>query len=310
MTVLPKISLARLIDPHSRPSELEALHDICSGQGFFYLVDHGVSQRLIDETIGVSRFFFGLSAETKQLYGHETQTVEPRAARGYSPLFGETLHPEAGADPKEVFDLGIETNPNGQPFHGHTHFPPDHVAPGFASSLLNLQNVVVDSVVESLGRAFADILSLSVDWYDCHFSQPTILQRVIHYPTNGCTAGKHTDNGFFTILIQEQIKVASLQVFLNNEWTPVPSLAEGFVINIGDMLQLMSDGLFKSTPHRVNHFGAGSRVSLPFFVYPDIDVSLRSRWRQDTFDVQDVMLKNFASIWETKDGAGRAQELA
>lgn len=309
MAILPKISLDRLTSSQHRTVELKALHDISCSHGFFYLIDHGVSQNLIDRAIRASKSFFALPSKTKELYGHENQTVKPLTARGYSPLLSETLHPDSGADPKEVFDLGIETNDDGQPFRGHTNFPPDNVVAGFADSLLSLQDAVVSSVVETLGRSLADILTLDTAWYDQHFSQPTILQRVIFYPSNGGTAGKHTDNGFFTVLLQEQLEVESLLVLLNGKWTPIPSLSEGFVINIGDMFQLMSDGRFKSTPHHVIHPGPVSRISLPFFVYPNIEASLCSRWEHKTFSVKDVMLKNFTSIWETKDGAGRAQEL-
>ncbi|MCV3244037.1 isopenicillin N synthase-like dioxygenase [Mesorhizobium robiniae] len=86
-------------------------------------------------------------------------------------------------------------------------------------------------------------------------------------------------------------------------------MPDSLVVNLGDMLQALSDDRFKSTPHQVVHTGTTDRISLPFFIYPDIDARLTSRQGKQTFNVADVMLRNFDSIWETGNGAGRAREL-
>ncbi|MEV8883722.1 2OG-Fe(II) oxygenase family protein, partial [Mesorhizobium ciceri] len=237
------------------------------------------------------------------------QDVYPTTARGYSPLHGEVLHPEAGPDPKEMFDLGIENEGDRRLFAGRTHLPDDALAPGFARSLLALQATVVNEVVPKLGSALADLLEMEEGWFRRHFSPPTVLQRVIRYPSTGGTAGKHTDNGFFTLLLQEELPTRSLQVWFGGRWVPAPSLPDSLVVNLGDMLQALSEDRFKSTPHQVVHTGPAERISLPFFIYPDIDARLTSRQGKQTFSVAEVMLRNFDSIWETRNGAGRAREL-
>ncbi|OBP89839.1 hypothetical protein BAE40_12930 [Mesorhizobium loti] len=65
----------------------------------------------------------------------------------------------------------------------------------------------------------------------------------------------------------------------------------------------------QSTPHQVVHTGPAERISLPFFIYPDIDARLTSRQGKQTFSVTEVMLRNLDLIWETRNGAGRAREL-
>lgn len=308
MTTLPQISLAKLAADATRHEERERLRLACEEYGFFYL-EHGIPKEQIAEAIHASRRFFALPQSTKERYGHSAQDVYPATARGYSPLYGEALHPDAGPDPKEMFDLGIDSEGDRRPFAGCTCLPDDAVAPGFARSLLALQATVVNEVVPKLGMALADLLEMEEGWFRCHFSPPTVLQRVIRYPSTGGAAGKHTDNGFFTLLIQEELPTRSLQVWFGGHWVPAPSLPDSLVVNLGDMLQALSDDRFKSTPHQVVHTGPAERISLPFFIYPDIEARLTSRQGKQTFSVAEVMLRNFESIWETRDGAGRAREL-
>ncbi|WP_095081531.1 2-oxoglutarate and iron-dependent oxygenase domain-containing protein [Mesorhizobium sophorae] len=309
MTTLPQISLAKLSSDASRHEERERLRVVCEEYGFFYLVEHGIPKEQIAQAIDASSRFFGLPQSTKERYGHASQEVYPTSARGYSPLYGEVLHPETGPDPKEMFDLGIDNEADRRPFAGCTRLPDDALAPGFARSLLALQATVVNEVVPQLGNALANLLDMEEGWFQRHFSPPTVLQRVIRYPSSGGMAGKHTDNGFFTLLLQEELPTRSLQVWFGGRWVPAPSLPDSLVVNLGDMFQALSDDRFKSTPHQVVHTGPAERISLPFFIYPNIDARLTSRQGKQTFSVAEVMLRNFDSIWETGNGAGRAREL-
>lgn len=309
MTTLPQISLAKLSSNATRSEEQQRLRMASEEYGFFYLIEHGIPKEQITEAIDASRRFFALPQATKERYGHASQDVYPTTARGYSPLRGEMLHPEAGPDQKEMFDLGIENEGDRRPFAGRTRLPDDALAPGFARSLLTLQATVLNRVVPQLGTALADLLDMEKGWFRRHFSSPTVLQRVIRYPSTGGAAAKHTDNGFFTLLPQEELPTSSLQVWFGGRWMPAPSLPDSVVINLGDMFQALSDDRFKSTPHQVVHSGPAERISLPFFIYPDIDARLTSRQGKHTFSVAEMMLRNYESIWVKGNGAGRAREL-
>ncbi|MER8390932.1 isopenicillin N synthase family oxygenase [Mesorhizobium sp. M1340] len=308
MTTLPQISLAKLSADATRREEQQHLRVACEQYGFFYLIEHGIPKEQIAAAIDASRRFFKLPQSVKERYGPAAQDVYPPIARGYIPMHGEVLHPEAGPDRKELFDLGTEDEDDRRPFAGLTRFPDDALAPGFARSLLALQATVLDGVVPQLGSALADLLDMEQGWFQRYFSPPTVLQRVNRYPASGGVAGKHTDTGFFTLLLQEELPTRSLQVWFQERWTPVPSLPDSLVVNLGDMLQVLSEDRFKSTPHQVAHNGSTDRISLPFFIFPNIDARLISRQGKHTFSVAEVMVRN-SNSQETGNGAGRAREL-
>jgi isopenicillin N synthase-like dioxygenase len=305
---LPTISLSKLADKDTQ--EIERLYNICSGEGFLYLTDHGVPLSIINNAIKGSRHFFELPEKTKRQYGQQHQTVFPNTSRGYSPLGGETLYNKAGPDPKELFDLGFDKPPSDQPFTGPTLMPDDNVAPNFASSLYELQHEIMSKVSPQLLRGFALALKLEENWFDQYFDDPILIQRVIYYPKKGGKAGKHTDNGIFTVLIQEPLPSPSLRVFTKESWIDAPCPEGMFVINLGDMLQLWTNGLFVSTAHEVIHDLPVTRISLPFFVYPNIDTIIEPFGTDQKISTQEVMLKNFDSIWVSQKGAGiRVDEL-
>ncbi|WP_434725372.1 isopenicillin N synthase family dioxygenase [Mesorhizobium sp. RIZ17] len=307
MTTLPQISLAKLGADATRREEQQRLQAACEECGFFYLIEHGIPKKQITQAIESTRRFFALPQSIKERYDHAAQGVYPTIARGYSRLNGEILHPEAGPDAKEVFDLGIDSEGD-RPFAGITRLPDDALAPGFARSLLALQATVLSRVVPQLGTALAELIGMEQGWFRSHFSPPTLEQRVIRYPARSGTCAKHTDGGFFTLLLQEELPTRSLQVWLGGRWLPVPSLPDSLVVNLGDMLQVLSDDRFKSTPHQVAHSGLSDRISLPFFIYPDIDAHLTSQQGRKKFSVAEMMLRNYESV-EAGNGAGRAREL-
>jgi isopenicillin N synthase-like dioxygenase len=305
---LPTISLSKLADKDAQ--EIGRLYDVCSGEGFLYLTDHGVPLSSINAAIKASRQFFELPEDIKSQYGQSYQKVFPKTSRGYSPLGGETLYGKAGPDSKQLFDLGLDKPPSEQPFTGPNFMPDDTVAPGFTSALYELQHEVMSKVSPKLLRGFALALKLEETWFDKYFDDPVLIQRVIYYPESGGTAGKHTDNGIFTVLIQEPLPSPSLRVFTKDSWIDAPCPEGVFVINLGDMLQLWTNGLFVSTAHEVIHTLPVTRISLPFFVYPNIDAIIEPFGTDKKLSAKDVMLANFDSIWVSKKGGGmRVDEL-
>ena len=308
METLPVISLAKLAEDTRENQEVKRLYETCLDHGFFYLKYHNISANLVQKTIDTSRNFFQLPTEIKQEYSQEKQKVYPKTSRGYSPLYGEMLDGELG-DPKELFDLGFDQPLSDLPFTGPNIIPNDLVAPGFAKSHYDLQQEIMSKVFPPLLRGLALALGLEKNWFECYFTEPTLIQRTIYYPPHNSQAGKHTDSGILTILIQEYFSEPSLRVYTKEQWIDVPCLENSFVINLGDILQKWTDGLFVSTPHEVIHNLDRSRISIPFFVYPNIDATFPSFKTKQNINVQEVILKNFDSIWVKHEGAGRATEL-
>lgn len=314
LTDLAAISFAELTSTDQSRSEAEVarLLQVCETCGFFYLKDHAVSPSLVSRVIDASTNFFHLPHETKIEFGQHKHSVQPATCRGY--VATENLNVNS-CDSKQVFDLGIPRDlVPGKRFTGPNVVPPDSIAPDFAKSLLDLQDDVMSRLVPGLCRAFGLALGLGAEFFDPYMKEPTLIQRVIYYPPKEGLAGKHTDNGLFTILIQQTLQNRSLQVFTGGQWVPVEAREDRFVVNIGDIMQFWTSGRFVSTPHMVRHNCESSeRLSFPFFVYPDIDSAFipfnKEGETQEEIRVVDVMDRNFTNIWVDKTGAGRAREL-
>lgn len=307
MSILPVISFAQLVrDP---AQGIDRLGRACRESGFFYLVDHGLPAALIEDNFQNAHAFFRLPDRLKAAYGHAHQPGFPATARGYVGERGETLHPAEGPDRKQHFDFGIDRSGNA-PFNGPSHLPGNHIAPGFSASALALQHVVMTQLLTPLRHAITQGLDLPATALDAHFEKPTLIQRCCYYPADGGFAGRHTDNGFLTVLIQQPLPQPSLSVFSQGQWRPVPCVDGALVINLGDMLARWSGDRLVSTPHRVQHQQPQPRVSLAFFIYPDIGAVITPLDGGPTFTTQDVMLNNFDAIWRRRAGAGRALELA
>jgi isopenicillin N synthase-like dioxygenase len=306
MSVLPIISLAQLIE--RQPHALKQLKTACVDDGFFYLTEHGLSPVLIERYLSTAQAFFALPEHVKQQFGHARQIGNPKTARGYVGAHGETLHPAAGPDNKQHLDWGID-RPGGAAFAGPSLLPGNLIAPGLNQCAYALQHEVMTGLFPDLRHAIAIALDIPLHTFEKHFQRPTLIQRASHYPAGTGTAGKHTDNGFLTVLIQQFLPQPSLRIHTRGQWRDVPCLEGAVLINLGDMLQRWTNGQLVSTAHQVLHRQAGTRTSLAFFIYPDIDANITPLDGGPVFTTKEVMLNNFDSIWIRKQGAGRARQL-
>ena len=123
-------------------------------------------------------------------------------------------------------------------------------------------------------------LGLPADYFQAHYTaDPTLLFRVFHYPGSDAQdpdswgVGEHTDYGLLTLLYQDE--VGGLAIKKDGEWLSAPPIPGSFVCNIGDMLERMTFGRYRSTPHRVRNVSGRSRLSLPFFFDPGWDSTLQ-----------------------------------
>ena len=138
------------------------------------------------------------------------------------------------------------------------------------------------SLGHTLMKGIALSLGLEKSYFaDRYTSDPLILFRIFHYPplpsnkTEGClwSVGEHTDYGLLTILRQDD--TGGLQIKSRAEWIDAPPLSGSFVCNIGDMLDRMTGGLYRSTPHRVRNSGNCGRLSFPYFFDPGWDARIK-----------------------------------
>lgn len=203
-----------------------------------------------------------------------------RAWRGWFPLGGELT--SGAPDRKEGYYFGAELpreDPRvleGTPLHGPNLFPAD--LPGLRPVVLAYLEAMT-GLGHALMRGIALALGLPASWFDDHLTHdPLVLFRIFRYPPVADTAealwgvGEHTDYGLLTILRQDA--TPGLEVHAPSGWIDAPPIPGSFVCNLGDMLERMTGGRYRSTPHRVRNTSDHDRLSFPFFFDPAWDAAV------------------------------------
>lgn len=294
------------------PATLERLTQVCETLGFFVITGHPLPVGQLEEAFAAYRAFFAKPEAEKRRFHQSEQTVEPKNSRGYTALFEERLGaPYLPEDYKQVLDLGIDRAAvAGEPFTGRNVAPTDADSPNF-SAVLRLQAAVLARVYWPVVRAFAAALGLPAAGLDAQMTDPTLIQRAVFYPARKGAVQPHTDSALFTLLFLEAAGDGgpdrSLEVLSQGRWRRVAAGADKIVVNLGDHFQLWSAGRFVSTLHRVHHTGADTRVSMPWFFYPNINATFvpAGKTAADTVRTRDVAVGNFTGIWKEGQGTGR-----
>ena len=251
-----------------------ALDVACRDTGFFVIVGHGIDPSLFESLDAASRRFFALPEATKATIA---MPVGGRAWRGWFPLGGEVT--SGIPDRKEGLYLGEElddTDPRvlaETPLHGRNLFPA--AVPELGPAVL-AWIAALTSLGHRLMTAIAVGLGLPSDWFRVNITaDPTVLFRIFRYPdtheANVSGAGEwgvaeHTDYGLLTMLAQDEC--GGLQVRGTQGWIDVDPVPNSFVCNVGDMLERMTGGRYRSTLHRVRNTSGRDRLSFPFFFDP------------------------------------------
>ncbi len=266
---LPIIDVAPLFgrDAPRRRAVADAIGRACRDNGFFYATGHGVDAARLD---AIAREFFALPEAEKMRIA---MAHGGRAWRGYFPVGGELT--SGKPDRKEGIYFGSElpaSDPrvrSGLPLHGANQFP---VRPaGLRAAVLDYL-AVNTRAAHAILEGIALSLDLEADYFRAHYTaDPTILFRIFHYPpdvpgSQQWGVGEHTDYGLLTLLAQDD--AGGLQVKSPDGWTEAPPIPGTLVCNIGDMLDRLTGGLYRSTPHRAKNTSGRGRLSFPFFFDP------------------------------------------
>jgi isopenicillin N synthase-like dioxygenase len=248
--------------------------------GFCGIRGHGIPQSEIDAAYDVFKRFFALPTETKMKY-HVPGTG---GARGYTPFGIETAKDSKYPDLKEFWHIGREIARDSK--YADVMAPnlwPEEV-PGFREHGYGLYETL-----DALGSRVLSGLALHLELPEDFFADKTnfgnSILRPIHYPPitapdiPNVRAGAHEDINFITLLVGAS--AAGLEVLSKKgEWVPFTSDADTIVVNIGDMLQRLSNHVYPSTTHRVvNPPGEAARkprYSVPFFLHPNPDYMIRT----------------------------------
>jgi isopenicillin N synthase-like dioxygenase len=153
------------------------------------------------------------------------------------------------------------------PLHGRNLFP--RQVPDFGPVVLSYLDALT-GVARAVLRGVALSLDLDPGYFEAYTAEPTVLFRVFHYPPQDATddswgVGEHTDYGLLTLLAQDDTG----GLHTPRGWMDAPPVPGTFVCNIGDMLDRLTGGWYRSTPHRVRNLSGAERLSYPFFFDPD-----------------------------------------
>lgn len=270
---IPVIDCADALTGGDATSAAAAIDAACRDHGFFVVTGHGVDPALLAELDRAARDFFDRPEAEK---ARIAMRLAGPAWRGWFPPGGELTG--GVPDGKEGIYFGREDGPDhprvraGTPLHGANLFPDE------PAELAPLVLEVLDRLTE-LGQSVLELVALGLglerDWFRRHLTaDPTVLFRIFHYPpadevpAAAWGVQEHTDYGLLTLLAQDD--VGGLEVRTPAGWVEAPPVPDAFVCNLGDMLERVTGGIYRSTPHRVRRPQRG-RLSFPFFLDPSWD---------------------------------------
>jgi isopenicillin N synthase-like dioxygenase len=273
---VPVIDVSTLDERDGRRRVAAEIDAACRHIGFFSVVGHGVPADLLDQLETLAHQFFDLDDDEKARIG---MARGGRAWRGWFPVGGELT--SGRADQKEGLYFGQELAPDdprvlaGTPLHGPNLFPARPA--GLRDAVLTYMEAV-----SGLGRRLLRGMSLGLGldpfWFDHHLTaDPLVLFRIFRYPPmladdDRWGVGEHTDYGLITILAQDAM--GGLEVRGRDGWISVPARPDALVVNLGDMLERMTGGAYRSTPHRVRNTSGRDRLTFPLFFDPSWDAEV------------------------------------
>lgn len=278
---IPSVDLADFLsgNPERKNKFVQELGKAYEEIGFVAVKNHGISDNLIDTFYDKIKTFFALPEDVKKKYEIEGGGGQ----RGYTSFGKEHAKGMTAGDLKEFWHFGqfVEDNdPIGEEYPENVYVEevPDFLSVGKEAYQ------TFESTGREVLRAIALYLGLDENYFDKHIHNGNSISRPIHYPPitgeieeGAVRAGAHEDINLITLLVGASAD--GLQVLnKQNEWKAVTSIEDHIVVNVGDMLQRLTNNKLRSTTHRVvnppkEKLGT-SRYSVPFFLHPRSDMKL------------------------------------
>lgn len=271
---IPLVDLSKFTSgtSESKAEFVQELGDAFTSIGFVGVINHGIPQELVDGYYNASKAFFSQPKDVKQKY----EVVGLAGQRGYTSFGREHAKQSQVADLKEFFQTGQYVDPD----HPLKEEYPDNVVvretPEFSDLSKKLYKAFEKSAAALL-RAIALYLDLDEDYFEDKIKDGNSILRSIHYPPiteeprSAIRAEQHEDINLITLLVGAS--AGGLQVLRkDNVWLDVKPGHQEIVINVGDMLQRLTNNYLKSTTHRVINPPKEQwhvpRLSIPFFMHP------------------------------------------
>ncbi len=267
-------------DPKARRALAQEIADVCGRVGFMYITNHKVSAADIAAIFKTASDFHTLPLDAKM----EVSITKNNHAQGYLHGMSKGTGKNLSENLQEAFQIRrplADDDPGliaGLPLHGKIPWPS-------AMPDLKPRMMAYYEKLDALGYELLKLFELGLD-----FAPGTLKQffkkdmnslRLLHYPPQKpeeegkyLGARAHTDTNAFTILAQDSnggLEVRNRE----NEWVAVPPIDGTFIVNVGEVLKVWTDGIFSSTLHRVINRSGRDRYSIPFFMYPSYDALIQ-----------------------------------
>ena len=278
METIPVVDLAEFLsnDEEKKQAFVNALGKAYETVGFVSVKNHGIPDELIRELYDEVQRFFSLPLEKKRAY----EIAGLAGQRGYTSFGKEHAKGSEAPDLKEFFQFGQTAE------HAGAGEYPENIdvkdIPAFKTTLYKVYRYFEKSG-SGLLRAIALYLHLPGDYFEEYIKDGNSILRCIHYPPitqepkSAIRSEQHEDINLITLLVGASAD--GLQILTRQgDWVNVTSLPGQIVVNVGDMLQRLTNNRLRSTTHRVvnppRELWHTSRFSMPFFLHPRSEMSL------------------------------------
>ncbi|MCS6796635.1 MAG: 2-oxoglutarate and iron-dependent oxygenase domain-containing protein [Raineya sp.] len=283
---IPSLDLADFTsgDPVRKKQFVEKLGEAFNNIGFVAIKNHGLSDELVENLYKAVKAFFALPDEVKKKYEIEGLAGQ----RGYTGKNKEHAKGRNVGDLKEFYHVGQELSdiPDSDPVKKEypANIFPEEV-PEFKTYTLQAYKIL-ENTGKIMLRAIALYLGLDENYFDDKVAYGNSILRALHYypiedpdsvPPDAVRAAAHGDINLITLLMGASAE--GLEVLRRDgKWIPITALPEQIVVNVGDMLDRLTNNKLKSTIHRVvnppREKMNTSRYSIPFFMHPRSEMDL------------------------------------
>ncbi|XP_059437864.1 protein SRG1-like [Corylus avellana] len=258
---VPVIDMQKLFSPEFMDSELEKMHCACKEWGFFQLINHGVKASLLEKVKLEIQEFFKLPMEEKKTYWQEPGHLE-----GFGQAF--VVSEEQKLDWGDMFYMvTLPTSLRKPHLFPKLPLPFRDNLEAYSAELKSLAMKIIEFMAKALRMDYNDMKNLFEDGKQAF--------RMNYYPP--CPQpdlviglNPHSDSVGLTILLQLN-EMEGLQIRKDGMWIPVKPLPNAFIVNIGDILEIVTNGIYRSIEHRATVNSVKERLSMATFYNPRLE---------------------------------------
>ncbi len=280
MKTIPSVDLSKFVNGNETQQKefIKELTDAWKDIGFVTVYNHGVEQKLIDDFFEQTQKFFAYDVETKLKY----EDFDNGGQRGYTSFGREHAKGFDTPDLKEFWQIGQEVSDGDAIKNEYCDNIYVDILPEFNNAGRKLYQAFEKSGAHLL-RAIAIYMNLDENYFEPKIHNGNSILRAIHYPpikeepNSSIRAEQHEDINLITLLVGASAEGLQAQD-IDGNWVTVMPPEGHLVINVGDMLQRLTNNVLRSTPHRVinppKEKWHTDRFSIPFFLHPRSDMDL------------------------------------